>query len=89
MKEQELQSLKRSTDTLTTALELPASGSAHDAPPRGSALLIETALTYARKARNACAGLKEPLDCLDVVIEQLEEVREKIDRQRALGSKNA
>lgn len=86
MKEQKSQSQIPSTDTLTTVSGLPVSGSAHDAPPRGSALLIETALTYARKARNACAGLKEPIDCLDVVIEQLEEVREKIDRQRALGS---
>lgn len=86
MKEQKLQSPKPSTDTSMTVSGSSASGSAHDAPPRGSALLIETALTYARKARNACAGLKEPVDCLDVVIEQLEEVREKIDRQRALGS---
>ncbi len=86
MKERKLQSPKPSTDTSTTVSGLSPNGSAHDAPPRGSALLIETALTYARKARNACAGLKEPIDCLDVVIEQLEEVCEKIDRQRALGS---
>jgi hypothetical protein len=55
-----------------------------DAPPRGSALNIETALTYARRARTQCAGLKAPLESIDVVIEQLEEVAAKIKRQRQL-----
>lgn len=88
MKEQKLQSLKPSSDTLTTALKSPASESAHDAPPRGSALLIETALVYARRAETSArdGDTALVLDRLTVVIEQLEQVREKIDRQRALGS---
>ena len=86
MKEQKSQSQKPSSDTLTTVLKSPVSESAHDAPPRGSALLIETALTYARKIKNT-EQIEMAWMYVETVIEQLEEVREKIDRQRALGSK--
>lgn len=86
MKEQKLQSQILSSDTLTTVSKSPASESAHDAPPRGSALLIETALTYARKIKNT-EQIEMARMYAETVIEQLEEVREKIDRQRALGSK--
>lgn len=85
MKEQKSQSQIPSTDTLKNASGLPASETAHDAPPRGSALLIETALTYARKIKNT-EQIEMAWMYVDTIIEQLEEVREKIDRQRALGS---
>lgn len=58
-------------------------GSEHDAPPRGSALHIETALTYARKVERILKphGDTYGLDHIRVVIEQLEEVSAKIKKQ--------
>lgn len=63
-------------------------GSEQDAPPRGSALHIETALTYARMAKRKADALRsshrglDPLaDDLSVVVEQLEEVSAKIKKQ--------
>lgn len=62
-----------------------------DAPPRGSALNIETALSYAKKAshkadmlRASHRGLDPLAEDLKVVIAQLEEVAAKIKRQRQL-----
>lgn len=53
-----------------------------DAPPRGSALLVETALTYARKVGGA-ETLEQARDFARVIVDQLEEVKAKIERQRA------
>jgi hypothetical protein len=52
-----------------------------DAPPRGLALLVETALTYARKIK-AAETLEEAQDYARVIVEQLEEVKAKIERQK-------
>lgn len=46
--------------------------------PRGLDFHCETALTQARMARKACAGLKQPIEHLDCVIEQLEEMAAKL-----------
>jgi hypothetical protein len=53
-----------------------------DAPPRGSTLLVETALTYARKIGSA-QTLEQAQDFARVIVEQLAEVKEKIERQKA------
>ena len=64
-------------------------GSEPDAPPRGSALHVETALTYARRASNQAEmtayaddkQMRAIRDSITVVIEQLEEVSAKIKKQ--------
>lgn len=56
-----------------------------DAPPRGSALLVETALTYARKIESAEA-LEQAREFAGVVVDQLLEVKAKIERQKAVKS---
>jgi hypothetical protein len=74
---------------------LRPSSIAPDLPPRGSALNIETALTYARKAHklagelqkvDPCNAFAEMVDFLNVVIEQLQEVNDKIKRQSKLNA---
>lgn len=72
-----------SPDISTTALPTGESETKPDAPPRGSALLVETALTYARKIGSA-ESLEQAQDFARVVCEQLEEVKVKIERQRAI-----
>jgi hypothetical protein len=74
-----------SLDTSTTLLpvETKPNETKLDAPPRGSALLVETALTYARKI-GAAETLEQAQDFARVIVEQLEEVKAKIERQRAL-----
>jgi hypothetical protein len=70
-------------DTSTT-LSTGATGSNEtgpDAPPRGSALLVETALTYARKI-GAAETLEEAREFARVIVDQLEEVNAKIKRQK-------
>lgn len=52
-----------------------------DAPPRGSALLVETALTYARKIGSA-ETLEQARDFARVIVDQLEEVKAKIERAK-------
>lgn len=58
-------------------------GSEPDAPPRGSALHVETALTYARMASKKASRLpvSDIFNDLKTVIEQLEEVSAKIKKQ--------
>ena len=74
-----------SPDISTSAerAETPPSGSGQSELPRGCALNVETAITYARKAKvSAESGdLALTLDRLTVVLEQLEAVSEKIKRQ--------
>lgn len=53
-----------------------------DAPPRGSALLVETALTYGRKILTA-ETIEDVREFARVIVDQLEEVKAKIERQRA------
>jgi hypothetical protein len=73
-------------DTSTTSSPIATEGSETkpDAPPRGSALLVETALTYARKIQGA-ETLEEARDFARVVVEQLEEVRAKIERRKGIS----
>jgi hypothetical protein len=47
--------------------------------PESCVFHVETALTYARKARKSCGGLKQPLDEIDVVIEHLQEIKKKLE----------
>lgn len=46
--------------------------------PRGLEFHVETATTQARMARRKCAGLREPIEHLDSVIEHLEEMATKL-----------
>jgi hypothetical protein len=48
-------------------------------------LLVETALTYARKIGSA-DSLEQARDFARVIVDQLEEVRAKIERRKALTS---
>jgi hypothetical protein len=66
------------TNADLTSLKQP--GSEPDAPPRGSALHIETALTYARKIKHT-EQIETAWMYVDTVIEQLEEVSAKIKKQ--------
>jgi hypothetical protein len=45
-------------------------------------LLVETALAYARKIGSA-ETLEQARECARVIVDQLEEVRAKIERQKA------
>ena len=62
----------------------PISEQEQDAPPRGSALNIETALTFARKIKHT-EHIETAWMYVDTVVEQLEEVAAKIKRQRQLS----
>jgi hypothetical protein len=75
----ETQSLATSTTLSPAATE--TSETKPDAPPRGSALLVETALTFARKIASA-ETLEQARDFARVIVDQLEEVNAKIKRQK-------
>lgn len=51
-------------------------------------MLIETALTYAKKVARA-ESLDQAQDYARVVVEQLEEVKAKIERQKAARKETA
>lgn len=73
-------------DTSTTSSPIATEGSETkpDTPPRGSALLVETALTYARKI-GAAQTLEEARDCARVIVDQLEEIKAKIERRKGMS----
>ena len=75
----------RSLDTSTRLLagETESDQTKPDAPPRGSTLLVETALAYARKIGIA-ETLEEAREYARVIIDQLDEIKAKIERQRAV-----
>lgn len=87
MKEQKKSSKTESSDiskTVSPAQKLTDDGGP-DAPPRGSALNIETALTFARKIKNT-EQIEMAWMYVETVIEQLEEVSDKIKRQSKLNA---
>jgi hypothetical protein len=91
-------SLKTESSGISTTAEGAGSESVEnvpDLPPRGSALNIETALTFARKGHklanelqkvDPCNAYMELTSFLSVVIEQLEEVTDKMKRQSKLAA---
>jgi hypothetical protein len=70
-------------DTSTTVSPIEGNETKPDAPPRGSALLVETALTYARKVAGA-ESIEQAQEFARVIVDQIVEVEAKIERQRAI-----
>ena len=88
MPKRQLQTVLPDTSTrlLPDAIEIDETKP--DAPPRGSTLLVETALTYAKKIGNA-ETLEQAQDYARVVIDQLAEVKAKIERQKTAARPDA
>lgn len=73
-------------DTSTTSLpaEIDPNETKPDALPRGSTLLVETALAYTRKIEEA-ETLEQAREFARVVAGQLEYLKAKIDRRKGIA----